>query len=816
VLMINMHQLFTDVRYGIRLLFSTKLTTAAAIVSLALGIAGTTAMFSVVDSVLLRPLPYAGPDRLVMVWATSKFGTRGSLSPADFLDYRNDARLVEGMASISASSMSLTGDGDPEQVRVQTVSGNFFTLLGVPALAGRTFVPRDDEPDAREQAMLGEGLWKKRYGQRGDIIGRQITLAGRRVEVVGIVPARFRFDTPADVWLLGHRGVPRGAAALGDMTKNRDISILTVVGRLRPGVAMQSAQAELDAIAARLKRMYPIWNTDRGVMLEPLQTALVGDTRTVLLVLLGAVVLLLLIASVNVANLLLVRTQGRTMELVMRSALGASRGRLAAQILIESVLLAAIGGVLGVLLAVWAVRVLVELAPTNLARIDEVSVNLRLLLFATAVTGLTGVAFGSWPAWRASRISLSAAMNAAARGSVGRERRRTQQLLVFGELAVALVLIVGAGLLVTSFARLLTIDTGFDPRRVIAVGVSLPSERYGEDPARKARFHETVLQRLRVEPGIDAAAMTLAAPMSPSINRGVWIEGQPDPPRGDLHSMRFQTISEDYFRLLGVPLRRGRAFASDDRADTLHVAIVNEAFTRRYFPGRDAMGQRIGFGGPNNPNYWRTIVGIAADTREGLASGPAPTAYIPYRQDGEPWNFGSYVVKSSLPTRTVGDAVRRAVLSADPDQPISRVRTIEEAMASGIAVQRFTTVLATLFASLALLLAAVGTFGVMSHVVSTRTREIGVRLALGAQRGDIIRMILGQALRVATGAAIAGVIAASLVDTSLGTLLFEVKPGDPRTLIGAVAVLIVTALAASYVPVRRALAQNPVGSLRAE
>jgi putative ABC transport system permease protein len=810
------NQLLNDLRYAVRLLANAKLATAAAIASLALGIGGTTAMFSVVDAALLRPLPYADPDRLVMVWATSKFGTRGALSPADFLDYRKDVRLLEGTASMFASSMSLTGDGDPEQVRVQSVSGNFFTLLGVPAVAGRTFVPADDAPEAREQAMLGEGLWKKRYGGRIDIIGRQITLAGRRVEVAGIVPAGFRFDSPADVWLLGYRGVPRGSPTLGDMTTNRDIWILVVVGRLRGDVAVQSAQAELDTIAARLKREYPQWNTDRGVRLESLQTALVGDTRTVLLVLLGAVVLLLLIAAVNVANLQLVRTEGRTMELLMRTALGASRARLAMQVLVESILLAAIGGALGILLAVWGIDVLVRLAPGNLARIGEAAVDRRVLAFAGCVTGITGLGFGLWPAWRGSRMPLGIAMNAAARGSVGRERRRAQHLLVFGELAVALVLLVGAGLLATSFVKLMTVDTGIDARKVVAVGVSLPGERYAGDPARKARFHETVLQRAQAEPGVDAAAMALAAPMSPAINRGVWIEGQPEPRPGDLHNMRFLTISEQYFDMLGVGVRRGRAFTSDDRATSLGVAIVNEAFTRRYFPGRDAIGQRIGFGERRNPGYWRTIVGIAADTRERPATAPAPTAYIPYRQDGEPWNFGSYLVKSSLPPATIGEAVRRAVLSADPDQPISRVQPIEEAAAASIAVQRFTTVLATLFAGLALLLAAVGTFGVMSHVVSTRTQEIGVRLALGAPRGAIIRMILGQAFGVAAAASMTGLIAALLVAASLRSLLFEVRPGDPVTLLAAVGVLLLTALTATYVPIRRTLAQNPVPSLRAE
>jgi len=712
--------------------------------------------------------------------------------------------------------MTLTGDGDPEQVRVQSVSGNFFTLLGVRALAGRTFAPDDDAPDAREQAMLSEGLWKKRYGGSRDIIGRQVTLAGRRVEVAGIVPADFRFESPADVWLLGYRGVPRGSPVLGDMTTNRDIWILTVVGRLRAGVALPSAQAELDSIASRLERLYPKHNTNRGVWLEPLQTALVGNTRTVLLVLLAAVLMLLLIAAVNVANLLIVRTEERSMELAMRMALGASRLRVAVQLLVESVVMAAIAGALGVLVAVWAVEVLIRIAPPGLARFDEVAVNVPLLFGGIGITALTGIVFGLWPAWRASAPSSGTVAGAAGRSSAGRERRRTQQLLVFGELAVALVLLVGAGLLLTSFARLMTVDIGFDPRRVVVVGMSLPGDRYSADPERKARFHETVLQRVQAGPGTGAAAMALSAPMMPAITRGVWIEGRPDPRPGDLQSMRFLTISEGYFEVLGIPVRRGRAFTGGDRAHTLPVAIVNEAFARRYFPGDDAIGRRIGFGERNKSNYWRTIIGIAADVRDRPASAPAPTAYIPYQQDAEPWNFAAYLVKSPLPATTVGEAVRRAVLGADPDQPISRVQTVEQAMASSVAVQRFTTVLAAVFAGLALLLAAVGTFGVMSHVVASRTREIGIRLALGAQRGAVVRLIVGQSLRVAASASVAGVIAAVLGGRTLGSLLFDVRPRDPTTLAAAVGVLLLTALGASYLPVRRALARNPLESLRAE
>jgi putative ABC transport system permease protein len=808
-----MGQLVSDLRFAARLLFKSRLTSAAAILSFALGIAGTTAIFSVVDAVLLRPLPYEDPESLVMVRATSRFGS-GYLSPADFIDYRREIRSVEGLAAVMASPMSLTGDGDPEQVRVQSVSGNFFTVLGVRGLAGRTFVPDDDAPDAAEQVVLAEGLWKKRYGGNLDIVGRQVTLADRRVEVVGIVPSSFRFDSIADVWLLGQRGIPRVSSVPGDLSTNRDVHILTVIGRLRSGVRIQAAQSEFDAAAAQLARMYPNWNTGVGVKLDSLQAALVGDTRIVLLTLLGAVGLLLMIASVNVANLLLVRLQQRVQELVLRTALGASRARLIAQVLLESLVLAVPGGALGVCAAIVAIGILVRIAPSDLPRVADMALNLHVLGFATGITVLTGVALGTWPAWRASETSASAAMNAAARGLVGRERRRAQHVLVAGQLAIALVLLVGAGLLITSFAKLVTIETGFDSRNVVAVDVSLPGGRYAADPDRKARFHETVLHNLQGQPGIEGAAMSLRPPMSPAINRGVWIEGQPEPRPGEPHGMSFFPVSDDYFDILRIPLRSGRTFTSQDRARTQGVAIINEAFARRYLAGQDPLSRRIGFGSRSAPGYWRLIVGIVGDTRERPVGPPVPTAYIPFRQDLEPWSFGSYLVKSRLPTTTVGEAVRRAVLGADPDQPISRVRTVEETMATSIAVQRFTTVLATVFAVLALLLASVGTFGVMSHVVSTRTREIGVRLALGAERSDIVRLVLGQAARLAAGAAVTGLGVAVLVGGSLRALLFGVTPEDPRLLAAAVIVLLTAALAASYMPVRRALMENPMANLQ--
>jgi putative ABC transport system permease protein len=812
-----MTNLAADVRFAARMLRKHPLTTAAAVLSLALGIGGTTAIFSVFDTVLLRPLPYADPDRLVAVWASSRQSQRGDLSPGDFVDFRRESRSFESLAAIRDASMSLTGAGDPEQVRVHSVSGNFLTLLGARAIAGRTFLPADDEEGPWDRVMLSEGLWKRRYGGRTDIVGATVTLGGTPMEVVGVLPSSFRFERPADVWLLGRRGIPRAGAVPGDLSTNRDVHILQVIGKLAPGVPLAVAQAELDGHAARLALQFPQTNAGYGVVLDPLHTALVGDTRPLLAVLLGAVTVLLLIAAANVANLMLVRTGQRTVELTMRSALGASRGRLLVQILVEAVLLACVGGVLGVAVAGWGVTTLVGLAPRDLPRLDEVSVDGRLLAAGFILTLITGGGFGLWPAWRASRATVAAAAaGGQERVTAGRHRRRAQQLLVGGELALAQVLLVAAGLLVASFARLLAVDPGFTARDIVTVDLSLAAGTYGADPARKAQFHELVLERAAALPGVEAAAMSLTPPLSGAINRGVVIEGRPALRPGERQTMSFMPVSESYFDLIGLPVRRGRPFSSRDSAAAERVVIVNEAFVRRYLGSADPLTQRVGFGNPDAPNYWRRVVAIVGDARERIGLPAAPTAYIPFRQDLESWNFASYEIRTSLPTAAVAASMQRVVLGIARDQPISRARALHETMAEAVAVERFTTLMAGLFAGLALVLAAVGAFGVMSHVVGARRRELGVRLALGARNRDITRLVLFQSLRTVGCASAVGLAGAFLAGRSMSALLYQVRPGDPPTIAAAVCLLFGTALMATYLPVRRALAANPIASLRNE
>ena len=476
-------------------------------------------------------------------------------------------------------------------------------------------------------------------------------------------------------------------------------------------------------------------------------------------------------------------------------------------------MLAACGGTLGLAFAAWGVRVLVRVAPEGLPRLEEIAVNGRIALFAIVTTAAVTLAFGLWPAWRASRAPLNAALQGSVRTTSGPDRRRSQLLLVSSELAIAQVLLVAAGLLVASFVRLTSLNAGFDPRDLVAVDVSLPGARY-RDAAARMRFHEEVLERLSATPGVRSAAMAMQAPMRPAITRGVWIDGRPAPAPGEINVTAFLTVSEEYFDTAGIRMLRGRAITRDDNLRAPDVVVVNEAFAHRYFPGQDPIGKRIAYGARNDDHYWRTIVGLAADTREQLGKPAAPTTYAPFRQGLDPFTFAAYLIKTSLPVATAGQIVQRAVSASDSDQPISRLRPVESDMRASIATERFTMLIATMFAGLALVLAAVGTFGVMSHVMRSRTREIGVRMALGATRAAIVKLVLGEAAMVVLASTMVGLGVAVVLSPSIEALLYDVKPRDPSTLALAALALTCVALLASYVPIRRMLAQNPLTSLK--
>ena len=620
-------------------------------------------------------------------------------------------------------------------------------------------------------------------------------------------------SSTVDLWLLGDRGLPR-FTSIQNLAQNRDVHILTVVGSLREGTSIPEAQAELDVISARLATEYRGYQQGMGNSARSASVGARGSHE-------ADADAAACGGRVDAADCVGQRGQpdARPNESTRARAGDAQRARCVSgreccvRFLRRARYSRSCGGLLGLVLAAWGIDVLVQLAPEGLPRLDEIAVNGRIAAFALAATAAVALAFGLWPAWRASRAPLTSAIQGSVRTTDSHERRRSQLLLVSSELAIAQVLLVAAGLLLASFARLTALDPGFDPRDLTAVDVSLPGAKY-RDAATRIRFHEDVLERLSATPGVRSVAMAMQAPMKPTITRGVWIEGRPAPPPGEFNLAAFMTVSERYFDTTGMRLLRGRGIAREDTLRSPDVVVVNEAFVRRYFPGQDPIGKRIAYGAPDSEHYWRTIVGLVADTREQLGQAPRGTIYAPFRQGLDPFTFSAYLVKSALPVATVGDAVQRAVMASDPDQPVSRLRPVEADMRASIATQRFTTLIAALFASLALMLAAVGTFGVMSHVVRGRTREIGVRMALGATRQSILRLVLGEAAATVLASTAVGLAVAAALGPSIQALLYEVPPRDPSTMAIAGLTLIGVAITASYVPIRRMLSQNPLTTLR--
>jgi predicted permease len=816
-----MADLSLDLKQAARALLAGRLTTLAAIVSLGLGIGGTTAMFTVVDGVLFRALPFEDSHRLVRVWETSPQSTSRLAAPANFVDWRREARTLEGLAAMFDSSMSLVDGAEPAQIRVVSVSANLFAILRARPLHGRLFRPGEDAPGSERAVVLGAGLWRRRYGSDPAVVGRQVTLGGQPATIVGVAPDETRAaaayvtftpaETAPDVWLLGRKGIPEGAPVPGDQSLVRDAHYLGVVARLAAGVSMESSQVEMSTIASRLERAYPDTNARLGVRLEPLKSAIVGESSTALLLMLGAVVFLLLIASANLASLTLVRATARERELAMRHTLGASRAALVRQMLVESLLLAFMGGALGIAVAAWGVEALLALAPANLPRLDEVALDGRALGVALLVSAGTGLMFGLWPALRASRPEPLAALRTSGRGTESRRHGAMLQALVVGELAIAQVLLVGGGLLLVSFARTLAVDPGFDPHGVLVATVDLASSK-ASSPERKAQLITGVLERLASLPGVERVASTLTPPMSPAVTRGVRIEGRPEPRRGETPSTAFRTASDDFFSLARIRMVGGRAFDRTDTASSEPVAIVNESFVRHHFGGADALGRRVGL-----HRTWRRVVGIVADTRQrALDREPQPEIYVPVRQDAEPWSAVSFLVRTPGDPASFADAVRRAVLAVDADQPLSRVETLDHLLAGSLAAQRFALTLASVFGGMALLLAAVGTFGVMSYSVVQRTREFGIRIALGARNAQVLRQVLGRSGALTLVAVSGGLMAGLAVGRSMEHMLYRVSPAEPLALLVSGATLAAVSLLASYLPVRRALAGDPVASLKTE
>jgi putative ABC transport system permease protein len=814
----SIETLIQDLRYSVRMLMKSPGFTAVAALTLALGISANTAIFSVVNGVLLRPLPYYEPERLVMVWAEqpiqqAQLGvTDYPVTVADFVDWRNQNQVFEHMAAMFGHRPNLTGGGEPESVAALYASASLFPLLGARLAMGRAFLPEEDLAGADRVVVLGHGLWQERYGADPKIIGQKITLDNRAYTVIGVtapgfqfpqrgeVPARFRVATKVDLYL------PFGftPAEMNDRMDDR----LAVIARLKPGVSVEQASANMNFIARRLTEQNPQTNTDRGVRLTPLHQQAVGKARTALLVLLGAVGFVLLIACANVANLLLARAAGRQKEMAIRAALGASRWRVVRQLLSESLLLAISGGAAGLLLAWRLVELLLSIASDNLPRAQDIRLDTRVAGFTLVVSLLTGIVFGLLPALQASKINFSEALKEGARGGAGLLRRRLRGFLVVGEVALALVLLIGAGLLIRSFARLTEVDPGFDPRRILMMNVWPQPPKYTNSQANA--FHQRTLERVRALPGVEAAAMVHPAPLSgESRSASFGIEGRPSPTEEPFNA-GLRIISPDFFKTFRVPLVNGRLLAESDDVKAAPVVVVNESLARIYFANERPLGKRIIISGET-----RAIVGVVGDVKHSALDEEAKAEiYLPMAQSTR--RHMSLAVRVSGDPMQMVAAVRGQVRAADKEIPISNLQTMERLMDKSVAPRRFNMLLLGVFALVGLALAGVGLYGVISYTVTQRTREIGVRMAMGAQTGDVLRLVIGEGMKLALIGALLGLGGALALTRLLKTLLFGVSATDPLTFIVIAALLMIVALLACWIPARRAASMDPLVSLRVE
>jgi putative ABC transport system permease protein len=811
----------TDLRLALRLCLRHPLLSLAAIGSLALGIGANTAIFTVLNGSVLRPLPYEDPDRLMVVWETREDNPKRAVAPANFMDWRRDTTAFSGLAAFDDFTATLTGSGEAQRISAVSASGNFFEVLGVQAQLGRVFSAADDRPDAEKVAVLTDGLWHQQFGGRGDALGKTMTLNGLPYTIVGVLPRGFDMPMVAsgEVWMTGDRGIPRSFPFPGDITAVRDSHIIAVIGRLAPGSTRQQAQAQLTSVMTSLSERYPSTNAGLGANTYPLHEEVVGNVRPLVVLLQIAVAVLLLIACANVAHLLLGQAATRQAEISMRYALGADRARIVRQLLIETLMIAVPGGVVGLALAVAGVRALVLVAPANLPRLGAISIDGTVLLFTMAMTLVTAIVFGLGPALQSARTSANDLGRIGQRVAGGRGVRRGHQALVIGELALAQALLVGAGLLLMSFVQASRTDLGYatDNRLLAEVNLS-PSylQQVGTtgliDPSRKIRFITSVVERIRGGQGVKAVAASSTAPLTGAPNRGMRIEGDPPMPPDQQPNADFQLITPDYFRALGMTLVRGRTFGAGDRADTPAVLVVNQALVDRYFGGRDPIGKVILFGG----NKRHEIVGIVANARyRSVEQAADPTFYLPLEQNDERWPFLAFTVWTDANAASSTAAlIRSAVREADPQQPISRLRSIEEILSTSLAARRFNTWIVGLFAATALLLAAVGIYGVMAFAVMSRTRELGVRAALGATPSDLIRMVLRQGLALTAIASAIGLVAAVVLTRFMASMLFNVTPRDPLTFALVAGVLGAIALAATLIPARRAMTINPIVALR--
>jgi putative ABC transport system permease protein len=806
-----MDSLRSDIQYALRSLTKRPAFTLIAVITLALGIGANTAIFSAINALLLKPLPFPELDRVVAIWdkVPSRGVTRNEVSVANYLDWQSQSQSFDQFALHRWWSANLTGIDPPERIQGFLVTANFFDALGMKPIMGRNFSAEENQPGKDAVAIITHSLWQRRFGGDPNIIGKTITVNSIVRTVIGVMPERFNYPKGSEVYA--------PLAMTPELMRSRGDHSYYIVGRLKPGVSIESAQAELDGISARLEQQYPDTNKGWSAAVYPIVADTVRGYDTALWVMMGAVGFVLLIACANVANLMLARASGRQKEIALRAALGASRWRIVRQLLTESVIVALAGGVMGILVGFWGIDALRVSNPGDAARFApgwyQLGINFPVLIFTFALAIFSGIVFGLFPALQVSKPNLNDSLKEGARQSSGSSHRMRSSLVVF-EVALSLVLLVGAGLLARSFLSLLRTDPGFDPENVLTMNLVLPAAKYRDRPSRAA-FYQDLVQRVKTTPGVQSAAVVNYIPLGGANSSDSYlVEGEPEPAPGDEYLGRYRVSTPDYFQTMGISIVRGRGLTEQDKVDGPPVVVVNETLARKHWPDQEAIGKRIRLYGPIDQNPWMQIVGVVKDVKHELTLTVTPEYYLPHAQD--PWNAMVLVARTTVDPASLAASLRQQVWAIDKDQPVFNVKTMHEVRSVSVSLYSFSSVMLAIFAGVALLLATVGIYGVMAFAVTQRTQEIGIRMALGARAVDVLKLVVRHGMKLALLGIVIGLAGSWALTRFMKGLLVGVEATDVLTFSVVPLCLLVAAFIACYLPARRATKVDPLEALRYE